>query len=404
MRRATFKDLMSNAFETHRRARILTAFPALLHSLAWLVCLFFLLPSSALAQWDPTRISQSKDAAQAAYEAGDYPEAARAYIELRNLLKTSLENGEVPEAYVVSVEQALLAISYQLGRSNQLSGNCSGAITVFSDIIVEPAADAVLRAKTHLRWAESELCVAGQLEAEGRYKELSEHLGQFRAQVEALQSMAQGEPSDEIVESLEQLDELEVRREELNTRAVSALLLRAERLLEAQQCENAAQTMQSAGELFELGGANLGLWMDTQQQWNQRCAEPAVVDEPAPVVDNDKGVDWLPWTLFGVGTATLVAAVVSDIVVSSQINDYESLLRGCKQGLADRCDDASREYDALSGRPTLVAALYISGGALTTGVLAYWLIDWLLAEEDSVASPAVSWTGNGVQASISITF
>ncbi|MDX9724518.1 MAG: hypothetical protein RBU37_27470, partial [Myxococcota bacterium] len=73
-------------------------------------------------------------------------------------------------------------------------------------------------------------------------------------------------------------------------------------------------------------------------------------------------------------------------------------------GLADRCDDASREYDALSGRPTLVAALYISGGALTTGVLAYWLIDWLLAEEDSVASPALSWTGNGVQASISITF
>jgi hypothetical protein len=51
-----------------------------------------------------------------------------------------------------------------------------------------------------------------------------------------------------------------------------------------------------------------------------------------------------------------------------------------------------------------VAALYISGGALTTGVLAYWLIDWLLAEEDSVASPALSWTGNGVQASISITF
>ena len=363
---------------------------------ALVLAALLLFPSWAQAQWQPERIAEVKAAAEKAYENGDYAEAARHYIELSGILRAALEKGEVPESYLNSAQSALVVCSYQLGRSNQLSANCHGAVKVYSELIDEGYAPPEILDKSHYRLAESHLCLANQA-LEGL------DFATFYGELEASQSplielLAKSSEDEGLV-----LDE-GLREEIEATRLAITALQSAGRQAHVDELEGAISEGRcgAAERLLEASEPLDPAWVqEMRQRYQSRCVNSVHTPAPEPAA-SEGGLSPWPWVVIGVGAVAISGAIYYDIDLADDIDSYEANRQAClDEGRA--CDEASRQRDELEGRPELAMGFYIASGTVIAAGLG-WLIYDLTAQPEASSSIALWPSPHGLAASWLLSF
>jgi len=354
-----------------------------------------LVPMAAAAQWDPQRIAELKSAAEAAYAQESFAEAARHYISLRALLKDALHEGTVPDAYRPSAEQALLSLTYQLGRANQQSANCQGAVAVYRDLVSDPKIDPSLLGKSQHRLGESLLCLSEQALAEHAIEAATIHWQEGLRLAEQLVAPTQPGDDDGLqadAMALQKRAQVDLPREIAVRHLRSAETAMAER-----RCDQAEVHLVTVEELVGAQvAAEIGLGQ-TSQNYIRACIpaeaplstpslpqpvddDPAIVPPPPPPPPPSSGTAWLPWTIAGLGIATLAGAVTADIIVADQVERYDAQRRACLDGSDADCVTARARYDEISWRPDLVLGLYAAGGAITLGGVIWLLLHYTASD------------------------
>lgn len=344
-----------------------------------LALLTALLPRPVLAEWDPARIASTKEAAEQAYSANDFPKAALHYIELRKLLKDAIAEGSVPPEYLEGVRLALTVSTYQLGRANQQSGNCSGAALVYQELLGEMEADPSMQSRTLHRLAESQLC---QHEAVQGAFDVT-HVLETQRTLETLRPLLP--QLDDTTELQAEVETLEETLLEEQGRLANALFAEVGR--EALDSTRCAQ-LEPLLEPPHAWAAGLEV---TPAQWKRARADhtrACTVRADVPLEPVDEGLPSEPgWVLLGVGVATLVGAVIADALVLQEIEEYRELNEDCATVAFSSCNNARNAYQELEGKPELVLGLYIGGGILTAAGLT-----WILLTMDSDPPEGVSWS------------
>ena len=372
------------------------------------VVLFSGLSGQANAQWDPTRIQETKDAAEAAYAAGDYSAAVLHYVELRSILKSALEAGEVPSDTVEGVTGALHATTYQLGRSNQLSENCDGAVLVYQELLTQDASALSILTKARYRMAETRLCLAEQATTAGNYETAAQEIREARQQLAVLASLLRDQDDASTAELVADSLKLEGALATAQTDALDKLTKDAHWSVQQKECERAKSLLDVGQQTFAVNANTPGSWQVLESDYQSICvAKTAKADDhketPPVVTDENSDLGWLSWVVVGAGGATLLAASITDAVVSAQITQYEDLLATCRAGVVTRCEDARAEYRFIGSKPDVVLALYVSGGIVTAGGLA-WALYELTSGDDESAQVGLVPTSDGLMGQMSWRF